>query len=114
MQTRRSDEFIFTMDTQWRFDVEGMTARQSDELTVTRNPFVGCADVTMIGVCLEIPHGLGGGDDGSGCRLAVFGDGGDGNGGGVRAVEFEAGGFVGVGGDGGEVGDGCGGFDECG
>ena len=57
MQTRRSDEFILSMNRKGWLDIEGMTTRQSDEGSVTGDPFVGSVDITMIGVVGEIPHG---------------------------------------------------------
>jgi|EP00970_Alexandrium_tamarense_P012976 hypothetical protein len=68
----------------------------------------------MVGVGLDVPHGLGFGGDVGGWDATVFGDGGDGDGGGVGAVEVDACLFFGGlgGGDGFKVLDGGGRFDE--
>jgi len=113
METCRSDELVLAMYGKGRLDVKGMTSREADQLSVTGYPFVGRADIAMVGEGAEIPHGGSSLHEVLGGSLAVLCDGRDGNGRRVGAVEFETGGRVRrFGGYGTKVGNGGGGLDE--
>lgn len=91
VQTGRCDELVLVVDVEGRLDVEGVTTGKTDQLSVTGDPFIGCADITVIGIVLDIPHGGGLGDDIGGRSATILVNHGDGDGRWVGSVELLAG-----------------------
>ena len=86
MQTRGRDETELVVNGQRRLDVEGMTASQTDQTTVTGDPLVGSALVAIVGSRLQIEHILGILDNLGRGSVLVLREKWDGNGAGVRAL----------------------------
>jgi len=112
VQTRGCDELVLLMHAEGRLNVEGMTSRKTNQLPITRDPFIWCADITMIGIILHVPHGRSLGDDIGRGRTSILVNHWDGDGGGIWAVEFLACSVGSIFVDGFKVGEGGGWFDE--
>ena len=113
VQARRCDELVLMVNTEGRLDVEGMTSREANQLSITGDPFVRCADITVIGIVLHIPHGGGLGNDIRRRSASILVNHWDGDGRRVWTVELFAGSVGGIFVDLFEVGEGGGWFDEC-
>ena len=112
VQTRGCDELVLVMDTKGGLNVEGMTSGKTDQLSITRDPFIGSAHITMVGIILHIPHSRRLGNDVGGGSTSILVNHWDGDGGGIWAVDFLAGLVGGIFVDGFKVGKGGGWFDE--
>jgi len=106
VKARGCDELVLVMHTEGWLHVEGMTSRKTNQLSVTRDPFIGCADITMIGIILHIPHGGGLGDDIGRGSTSILVNHWDGDGRRVWAVELLTGSVGGIFVDGFEVREG--------
>ena len=88
MQAGGSNEAELIVDRDGRLDVERMTAGQTDQTAVARNPLVGSSLVAVVGSGLQIEHTLGILDDLGGRSVLVLGQIRDGNGAGVGTLSY--------------------------